>query len=96
MPDTQVRLPWKMNRTPVLNFILISLRLPIAGILLGYSRKWWQMPHKPHKKVEPQCVINSETYSRKTLAGGKIKWYITHSCSSASSVKNLRSKSKVI
>lgn len=67
MPDTQGRLPWKMNRAPVLNFILMSLRLSIPGNLLCYSGKWWQMLHKPYKEAEPQCVRTSEIYSGENM-----------------------------
>lgn len=66
MPDTQVRLPWKMNRAPVLNFILISLS--ITGILLRYSGKWWQMLHKPREKEELQCTRTLEIQWEETLA----------------------------
>ena len=66
MPDTQVRLPWKMKRAPVLNFILISLRLSLTGILLYYSQRWWQMPHTSYKEVEPERVMTSEIYLGKT------------------------------
>ena len=78
MPGTQRRLPWQMKTVLVLNFILISLRLSLTGILLCYSQKWWQMPHTPYKEEEPECVRTSEIYSGKSLAGNKMKLRIIH------------------
>lgn len=67
MPDTQVGLPWKMNRALVLNFTLISLSLRITGILLCYSRQWWQMTQTPCRKAELACSRTSEIRSGKLL-----------------------------
>lgn len=58
--------PWKMNRAPALNFILISLRLSITGILLCYSGKWWQMPGEVYKRVALRYKRTSEMHWGRT------------------------------